>query len=175
MTDPFHNGTKCMQSFKVAVRLVIGLLAAGLVVSVYAVEAPHETLAAPPHTAKGRDPAATSAEKSANGGDIKPSKLREGSKLIDQIGEFQRSGDQFSFFAKENYGGLRVLENLALERIARVLDDNPSMRLWSVTGVVTEYRNENYLLITRAVVKAQSKPKASAGSRKTEAANKKEE
>jgi hypothetical protein len=83
-------------------------------------------------------------------------RLREGSKLVDQIGEFQKSGERINFFSKDGHGVLRVLENLALERVGRVLDDNPATRDWSVSGVVTEFRGENYLLLTRAVLKART-------------------
>lgn len=138
-------------------------LALLMAISVAAGDAHHGDLVAPPNTAKARD----SIERSE-----KAVRLREGSKLVDQVGEFQKSGDQISFFAKDTFGSLHVLENLALERIARVLDDNPTMRLWSVTGVVTEYRNENYLLITRAVLKAQTKKTAPAESPKSESVNK---
>lgn len=138
-------------------------------ISAYGGDSPNADLLAPPDTAKGRDPIGTEVEKTLNSSsDGKPVRLREGFKLVDQLGEFQRSGDQYSFFAKETYGVLRVLENLALERVARVLDDNPSMRVWSVTGVVTEYRNENYLLITRAVLKAQPKKNLVSESQKVE-------
>jgi hypothetical protein len=91
-------------------------------------------------------------------------RIREGSKLIDQIGEFQKSGETSTggalvvhFYSKELHGPMRVLENLALERVVRTLDDNPAIWLWSVTGVVTEFHGENYLLITRAVLKAHPK------------------
>lgn len=148
-----------------AVRRALICFAMLMAISVCAGDAPHGDLVAPPNTANGHDPIPTGSEKGV--------RLREGSKLVDQIGEFQKSGDQFSFFTKETYGALRVLENLALERVARMLDDNPTMRLWSVTGVVTEYRNENYLLITHAVLKAQPKKTAAGETPKAESASKK--
>ena len=84
-------------------------------------------------------------------------RLREGCKLVDQVGDFQKSGDHINFsFGKDGHGALRVLENLALERVARVLDDNPSLRVWCISGVITEYRGENYLLLTRATLKART-------------------
>ena len=103
--------------------------------------------------------------------------MREGSKLVDQVGDFQKSGEQINFYIKEPGAVLRVLENLALERVARVLDDNPSMRSWSVTGVITEFRGENYLLVTRATLKAQQKPNPNptVEQRKVEAGEKKKE
>jgi len=80
-------------------------------------------------------------------------RLREGAKLVDQIGEFQKSGERYNFYPQTAKGVIRVLENLALERVASMLVDDPSPRLWNVSGMVTEFRGENYLLITKAVLK----------------------
>jgi hypothetical protein len=134
---------------------------------------PERSTPANSSAANGRDTKAVSTEKSTHGNDSKPIRIREGSKLVDQIGEFQRSGDQINFFSKEAQGALRVLENLALERIARVLDDNPSKHVWSVTGVITEFRGENYLLVTRAALKAQPKVAPAVEQRKPESPDKK--
>ena len=86
------------------------------------------------------------------------SRLREGSKITDQLGEFQVTADRFNFYLQNDKHAIRVLENLSLERIARTLEDDPSPRTWSVTGVLTEFRGENYLLITRAVLKPRQIP-----------------
>lgn len=107
-------------------------------------------------------PAGGTAQPGATGEPARPNatganRLREGSKIIDQIGDFQKSVERINFFPKEGPAALRVLENLALERVVRALEDNPTMRTWSVTGVITEFRGENYLLITRAVVKGRSR------------------
>ena len=47
-----------------------------------------------------------------------------------------------------------LLENLALERISRSLEDNRGSK-WTVSGLVTEYRGSNYLLVTKAVTQQQ--------------------
>jgi hypothetical protein len=47
-----------------------------------------------------------------------------------------------------------VLENLALERIGRALDESRGTRLWVVSGLITEYRGANYLLVSKAVMQA---------------------
>ena len=84
-------------------------------------------------------------------------RLREGSKLVDEIGEFRRAGaDRFAFYPKDRDVSFRTLENLALERVARVLDEDTSPRLWSVSGLVTEFRGSNYLFVTRAVLNAKN-------------------
>ncbi len=47
----------------------------------------------------------------------------------------------------------RVLENLALERINRELGQARGNLQWTVSGMVTEFRGNNYLLVTKAMVK----------------------
>lgn len=101
-------------------------------------------------TTKATEPAGTEAETESPDG-----RMREGAKLIEQIGEFQKAGDQVNFYLPNRKTELRVLPNLALERVVRVLEDNPAVRTWSVSGVITEYQGENYLLVTRAVLKAR--------------------
>jgi hypothetical protein len=86
------------------------------------------------------------------------SRFREGSKVTDELGEFQMTADRFNFHLQSDKRSIRVLENLSLERVARTLEDDPSPRMWSVSGVVTEFRGENYLLITRAVLKPRQAP-----------------
>jgi hypothetical protein len=81
---------------------------------------------------------------------------REGHKLNDVVGEFQKSGDRYNFYPQSGGGVIRVLENLALERVANRLVDDPASRLWVVSGVLTEYRGENFLLLTRAVLKTRA-------------------
>jgi hypothetical protein len=88
------------------------------------------------------------------------SRLREGSKIIDEIGEFQITADRINFYLQGEKRAIRVLENLSLERVARTLEDDPAPRLWNVSGTVTEFRGENYLLITRAVLKPRAVPAA---------------
>jgi hypothetical protein len=95
-------------------------------------------------------------------------RIREGSKLVNQVGEFQKlTGDQVNFFAADGIGTLRVLENLALERVVRTMDDsdNSDRRTWSVSGVVTEFRGENYLLLTRAVFRAAQREESAVEAR----------
>lgn len=80
---------------------------------------------------------------------------REGVKLNDRRGRFERRGERYVFLSDTPVGHYLVLENLMLERVANVLADASGGQLrWSVTGVVTEYRGANYLLLDRAVVKA---------------------
>jgi hypothetical protein len=81
-------------------------------------------------------------------------RLREGTKLIDVVGSFQVTGDRVSFHPDANASeSLRVLENLALERIDRVLGESRQSPSWTVSGTITEFRGSNYLLVTKAIVR----------------------
>ncbi|MGE0757731.1 MAG: hypothetical protein AB7O38_11950 [Pirellulaceae bacterium] len=81
---------------------------------------------------------------------------REGVRITDQLGEFQKSGDRYNFYPQNGKGIIRVLENLALERVTQQLGDVTATRIWCVSGILTEYRGENYLLVTRAVLKQRN-------------------
>jgi hypothetical protein len=81
------------------------------------------------------------------------SRLREGTQLKDQRGAFRAMGDRATFTFEENGPTLMVLENLALERVGRVLRESTDPLTWSVDGLVTEYQGASYLLITRAIVR----------------------
>lgn len=85
---------------------------------------------------------------------------REGSKLVNQVGEFHEAGQRISFYFDGSKRSLVVLENLALERISRDLEQGT--RKWSVNGTITEFRGSNYLLIERALMKQRSDADASA-------------
>jgi len=79
-------------------------------------------------------------------------RLRENTKLVDEVGAFQFVGDRVAFFPGNNKDSFRVLENLQLERISRTLGESRAQRQWIVSGVITEFRGANYLLVTKAVI-----------------------
>ena len=85
-------------------------------------------------------------------GEESPQRLREGSRLNDVAGEFDFAGDRIAFFPADSKESFRVLENLALERVSRILSEGQNKPQWSVSGVITEYRGVNYLLVTKAVI-----------------------
>lgn len=87
----------------------------------------------------------------------KDHRIREGAKLEGQLGEFREAGERIRFYLSDEKTSFVAVENLALERVSRVLDENTSSRTWSVSGVVTEFRGGNYLIVTRAAVKARAK------------------
>lgn len=77
---------------------------------------------------------------------------REGSRF-DGIGRFEVTGDRVAFYPGDQTESYRVLENLALERVSRVLGETREARQWNVSGVFMEYQGGNYLLLTRATVR----------------------
>ncbi len=81
--------------------------------------------------------------------------LREGTRLVDRLGHFELQGNGATFVSSDGDIRFQGLENLALERVTRVIADASESIQWSVTGTVTEYRGSNYLLITHAVLKAR--------------------
>ena len=82
-------------------------------------------------------------------------RLREGTDLVDQPGFFRMTGDRITFYADIGSGRFMSLENLNLERITRIITDNPQQLEWEVTGTITEYQGTNYLLIRRAVLRSR--------------------
>lgn len=83
--------------------------------------------------------------------------IREGATLEAELGEFSEWGERIRFRLKDEKISYVAVENLALERIANVLAENTTARTWSVSGVFTEYRGDNYLIVTRAALKARAK------------------
>lgn len=83
-------------------------------------------------------------------------RYREGTHLVDRIGRFKATGDRVTFYSKDDGRQFPALENLALERVARVISETSDNLQWCISGQVTEFRGQNYLLVTRAIVKAES-------------------
>jgi hypothetical protein len=86
-------------------------------------------------------------------------RAREGTQLLRQLGRFTTTGDRLTFHIAGSEQQYLGLENLALERIGKVLidrRDQASELQWEVTGVFTEYRGTNYLLVTRALLKTKN-------------------
>jgi hypothetical protein len=85
-------------------------------------------------------------------------RLREGTELTNVLGSFKLTGDRATFYPSDGSGRFGGLENQTLERVAMVIGEDPSLLEWLVTGTITEYKGNNYILITRAILK--SKPAA---------------
>jgi hypothetical protein len=81
---------------------------------------------------------------------------REGSKLVDVVGQFKVSGDRAAFHPADGKNRFLCLENLNSERVARIITESPEALDWIVQGTITEFRGENYLLISQAVIRTRS-------------------
>ena len=76
-------------------------------------------------------------------------KRREGSHISQLSGSFRLAGRRWTFVAESEDLAFVVLENLSLERAAKAIDEDPEDRHWKVSGKLTEYLDENYLLLDR--------------------------
>ncbi len=73
--------------------------------------------------------------------------LREGVVLPEMVGVFRVFGDRIQFAERDGGRPFRCLENLMLQRVHQVIGDEPSETAWIVSGRVTEFRGENFLLL----------------------------
>jgi len=78
-------------------------------------------------------------------------RIREGTRLVDVSGRFEAVGDRVSFTFADSRDSIRVLENLSLQRVLRVLAQTQGGTQWTVSGTITEYNNSNYLLLAKAI------------------------
>lgn len=94
-------------------------------------------------------------DSSASAHDGKSNRIREGTRIHERVGSFRMQDQRIVFVPADKLPeSLRVLENLALERVVNALIDPRGSQRWIVSGTVTEYRGLNYLLITRALLQA---------------------
>ena len=107
---------------------------------------------AQPRTPKASQPRAEQYPKVAAPAPQSSPRLREGAEIVDRLGRFQVVGDRVVFVAEPGDYRFVVLENLNLERIARLVADRPAQSQWKVSGVVTECRGANFILIRRATL-----------------------
>lgn len=87
-----------------------------------------------------------------------PRQIREG-EVVEFVGALELSGDRAVFYPQDGGEPLRLLENLALERVTRLLRETHAERQWLVSGEITEYRGANYLLLHKAVQRAVTSKK----------------
>lgn len=82
--------------------------------------------------------------------------IRQGSELVGVLGYFRDAGDRIIFYSADSSVRLVVLENLSLERVGKILEFAPEELMWQVSGVVTEYESQNYLLLRQAVLQSSN-------------------
>lgn len=85
----------------------------------------------------------------------KTRRYREGTVVNQSVGVIYSLGDRFMFKVDETEEQFRLLENLALERVAGAIQDAEEEKTWIISGVVTEFKGTNWLLVTRAIAKEQ--------------------
>jgi hypothetical protein len=73
--------------------------------------------------------------------------LREGTSVPEMVGIFRIVGDRAQFVERDSSRTFRCLENLMLQRVHQVIGDEPNETAWTITGQVTEFKGENFLLI----------------------------
>jgi hypothetical protein len=79
-------------------------------------------------------------------------KLREGSRLIDRAGSFSDRGGRYFFSAEGESEPFTLLENQTLERVTSASSNQDDNAKWTVTGVITEFKDGRFLLLERAVL-----------------------
>ncbi|MGH7194801.1 MAG: hypothetical protein ACREJM_14880 [Candidatus Saccharimonadales bacterium] len=77
---------------------------------------------------------------------------REGTKIKDEPGRFASVGNRINFVTAAGVQYV-CLENLNLERVARIMGSTPDSVEWVISGAVTEYQGSNHLLIERSTRK----------------------
>lgn len=78
--------------------------------------------------------------------------IREGTTFQGQIVLFREMGQRLSMFTLPENRRCTCLENLALERIVKMIRRTNGSVYWKVDGEYTEYSGENYVRIRRAVL-----------------------
>ncbi len=76
-------------------------------------------------------------------------RFREGTRVVGLSGTFSENGRRWMMHAENSGPTFRILENLTLQRIANAITDDAQDNFWKVSGILTEFQNENFLLIDR--------------------------
>jgi len=88
-------------------------------------------------------------------GDDKKVGLREGGEIVNQAGYFHATGNRLAFESSDNKRNFIALENRNLERVTQAIAENAKQLEWIVSGTISEYRGENFLLVNRAELKSR--------------------
>lgn len=112
------------------------------------------TMIVPPSAAQSEEQTApiTDREKLAQQQQEKKHRLREGAEIVDAKGTFEWIGDRLSFIPDDDGVVVKILENRMMERVVQSQETSTGELVWMVSGVVTEYRGSNYLLMKHVVL-----------------------
>lgn len=100
-----------------------------------------------------------SSSSSANAGDrpslvkmaTEPTILREGAAMTDIKGRFKKVGERYCFTEDGSNVTYKCLENVGLQRVAASMQNEDRKLVWLITARVTEFNDENFLLLEKAV------------------------
>lgn len=86
-------------------------------------------------------------------------RVREGTRWQNERGIFTLVGDRVTFTNQQKQNFV-VLENLNLERIVRTIEENRTVTdadtlEWNIDATVTEFRGQNFILVSRSVLIAR--------------------
>ena len=82
--------------------------------------------------------------------------LRESTGVSELRGRFRKLGERYLFEEDANTNTaakrpLKCLENICLQRVVAAMQNEDRKQLWLVTARVTEFNDENFLLLEKAV------------------------
>lgn len=98
----------------------------------------------------------------ASGKQPSGARMREGTRLAEMVGTIVQNGNRYQFLDEKQGQPLTLLENLALERVLRIQQAYFGTIRWQISGTVTEFRGQNYLLLERAMLRRVEKASPSA-------------
>lgn len=101
----------------------------------------------------------SSSSSNANAGDrpalvkmaTEPTIMREGAAMNDIKGKFRKVGDRYCFTEDGSNVTYKCLENIGLQRVAASIQNEDRKLVWLITAKVTEFNEENFLLLEKAV------------------------
>ncbi|MEQ1825512.1 MAG: hypothetical protein ABL921_06180 [Pirellula sp.] len=77
--------------------------------------------------------------------------LCEGAILTEVRGRIRKEGDRFHFVEEATERRYKCLENFCLQRVASAMQGEDRKLVWLVTAKITEFNEENYVLLEKAV------------------------
>lgn len=82
---------------------------------------------------------------------LTPKLIREGTRIVKSRATCRSAADRLSITLDEHSQPLIALENLAAQRVLESVLDDAGDSVWIVSGQVTEFQGQNYLLLDRVV------------------------
>ena len=76
---------------------------------------------------------------------------REGTVLTDVKGKFRKQAERLSFVEEGTTKSIKCLENLCLQKVVANQQDDDRKVVWLVSAKLTEFNNENFLILDKAV------------------------